>query len=51
MINLLDWEEYNLLHDAITEEEFERAETLAEAEIANVIGRGRLNAIDGTEFC
>jgi len=50
MLGLLTWEEYNLLHDGINETEFDRAEALAEIEIANVIGRPRLASVDGTEY-
>lgn len=46
MPQIVVWEYYNSLHSAITEEEFERAEALAEAEVKRLIGYARWKSLD-----
>ena len=38
MSQFVDWEYYSFLHSKVTEEEFDRAEALAEKEVQNVVG-------------
>ena len=38
MSQLVDWEYYSSLHSKVTEEEFDRAEALAEKEVQHVVG-------------
>lgn len=38
MSQLVDWEYYISLHDTVKQEDFERAEALAEKEVQRVIG-------------
>lgn len=38
MSQFVDWEYYSSLHDIVTEEDFDRAEGLAEKEVQHVIG-------------
>lgn len=50
MAQLVDWERYHSLHDKITEEQFDRAEALAEKEVKLVIGWIRWGNISEDAF-
>src|SRR5574344_605479 len=47
---IVSWEYYSSLYNKINEDDFERAEALAEKEVKRVIGIPRWNALDSTEF-
>ena len=38
MSQFVDWEYYSSLHDTVKQEDFDRAESIAEKEVCNVIG-------------
>ena len=50
MNNIVNWEYYSSLHNVVSESEFEKAEALAEKEVALVIGFPRWEAVDDTAF-
>lgn len=47
---LLTWEQYSSLHSLIKENEFDKAELLAEKELRNVIGVIRWNEITSNKY-
>ena len=49
-MSIVNWEYYNSLYNKITEDDFDKAETLAEKEVKLVIGSIRWNLLDSTEF-
>lgn len=50
MSAIVSWEYYSSLYNKITEDDFDKAETLAEKEVKLVIGSIRWNLLDSTEF-
>ena len=50
MSQIVPWEYYSSLHDIVSEENFDKAETLAEKEVCQVIGPIRWAAITEETF-
>ena len=50
MNNIVNWEYYSSLHNVVSENDFSKAEQLAEKEVALVIGFPRWEAGDDTAF-
>lgn len=50
MNNIVNWEYYSSLHNVVSENDFFKAEQLAEKEVALVIGFPRWEAVDDTAF-
>lgn len=50
MNNIVDWEYYSSLHNLVSQTDFEKAETLAEKEVALVVGQYRWNQIADADF-
>ena len=50
MNNIVNWEYYSSLHNVVSENDFSKAEQLAEKEVALVIGFPRWEAVDDTAF-
>ena len=49
-MSIVNWEYYNSLYNKITEDDFEKAESLAEKEVKLVVGWPRWNALDSEAF-
>lgn len=47
---IVSWEYYDSLYNKINEDDFEKAEALAEKEVKLVVGFPRWNALDSEEF-
>lgn len=47
---IVSWEYYGSLYNKVSEDDFEKAETLAEKEVKLVIGWPRWNALDSEAF-
>ena len=47
---IVSWEYYDSLYNKITEDDFEKAEALAEKEVKLVVGFPRWNALDSEAF-
>lgn len=50
MSAIVSWEYYSSLYNKITEDDFEKAEALAEKEVKLVVGFPRWNALDSEAF-
>ena len=50
MNNIVNWEYYSSLHNVVSENDFSKAEALAEKEVALVIGFPRWEDVDDTAF-
>ena len=50
MNNIVNWEYYSSLHNVVSENDFSKAEQLAEKEVALVIGFPKWEAVDDTAF-
>lgn len=50
MPQIVDWEYYSSLHDKIAEQEFQKAEALAEKEVKLVVGQIRWNLLNPDAF-
>ena len=47
ILGIVSWEYYKTLHDAVSQEDFDKAEALAEKEVLLVVGR---SSLDSTAF-
>ena len=50
ILGIVSWEYYKTLHDAVSQEDFDKAEALAEKEVLLVVGRMRWSSLDSTAF-
>ena len=50
ILGIVSWEYYKTLHDAVSQEDFDKAEALAEKEVLLVVGRMRWSSLESTAF-
>lgn len=50
MSGIVNWKYYSTLHDAVLQENFQKAESLAEKEVLLVVGRMRWDSLDSKAF-